>query len=85
MDVVDIATLVTYQRYTGNWRGAFASCVSTTHKMSMMMGKGMEKTLPGLDNFYMIGQWSRAGCDQGYLPCAVRNFLSVQSRVLRGK
>ncbi len=23
----------------------------------MMMGKGMDKTLPGLENFYMIGQW----------------------------
>ena len=57
VEVVDVATPVTYERYTGNWRGAFAGWAMTTRKMSMMMGIGMEKTLPGLDNFYMIGQW----------------------------
>ena len=61
VDVVDVATPVTYQRYTGNWRGAFAGWALTTHKMSMMMGKGMDKTLPGLENFYMIGQWVEPG------------------------
>lgn len=57
VEVVDVATPVTYQRYTGNWRGAFAGWALTTRKMSMMMGKGMDKTLPGLEHFYMIGQW----------------------------
>ena len=27
----------------------------------MMMGKGMDKTLPGLENFYMIGHWVEPG------------------------
>ena len=49
------------ERYTGNWRGAFAGWALTTRKMSMLMGKGMEKTLHGLDNFYMIGQWVEPG------------------------
>ncbi len=61
VEVVDVATPVTYQRYTGNWRGAFAGWALTTLKMSMMMGKGMDKTLPGLENFYMIGQWVEPG------------------------
>ena len=61
VEVVDVATPITYERYTGNWRGAFAGWAMTTQKMSKMMGIGMEKTLPGLDNFYMIGHWVEPG------------------------
>ena len=61
VDVFDVATPVTYERYTGNWRGAFAGWALTNRKMSMMMGKGMDKTLPGLDGFYMIGHWVEPG------------------------
>jgi phytoene dehydrogenase-like protein len=57
VEVVDVATPVTHERYTGNWRGAFAGWAMTTRKMSLMMGIGMSKTLPGLEDFYMIGQW----------------------------
>jgi phytoene dehydrogenase-like protein len=61
VEVVDVATPVTYERYTGNWRGAFAGWAMTTRKMGMMMGIGMDKTLPGLENFYMVGQWVEPG------------------------
>jgi phytoene dehydrogenase-like protein len=61
IQVVDVDTPVTYERYTANWRGAFAGWALTTRKMSMMMGTGMDKTLPGLDGFYMIGQWVEPG------------------------
>lgn len=61
LEVVDVATPITYERYTGNWRGAFAGWALTTRKMSMMMGIGMDKTLPGLSGFYMIGQWVEPG------------------------
>ncbi|MCB2213989.1 NAD(P)/FAD-dependent oxidoreductase [bacterium] len=57
IETIDVATPVTHERYTGNWRGAFAGWALTTRKMSMMMGKGMQKTLPGLQGFSMIGQW----------------------------
>lgn len=61
IEVVDVATPITYERYTANWRGAFAGWALTTRKMSMMMGRGMSKTLPGLRGFYMIGQWVEPG------------------------
>ena len=57
VEVVDVATPPTYERFTENWRGAIAGWSITSRKMSMMMGKGMDKQLPGLRNFYMIGQW----------------------------
>ncbi len=61
VEQTDVATPVTYERYTSNWRGAFAGWAMTTAKMSMMMGRGMRKTLPGLDGFYMVGQWVEPG------------------------
>ena len=61
IEVIDVATPITYERYTGNWRGAFAGWALTTRKMSMMMSGGMSKTLAGLENFQMIGQWVEPG------------------------
>jgi phytoene dehydrogenase-like protein len=61
VETVDVATPITYERYTGNWRGAFAGWAMTTRKMTMMTGKGMSKKLPGLEQFYMIGQWVEPG------------------------
>ena len=61
VEVVDVATPVTYERYTANWRGAFAGWALTTRKMSVMMGGGMDKTVPGLDGFWMIGPWVESG------------------------
>jgi phytoene dehydrogenase-like protein len=61
VEVVDVATPITYERYTANWRGSFAGWALTTRKMSMMMGGGMSKTLSGLEGFYMIGQWVEPG------------------------
>jgi phytoene dehydrogenase-like protein len=61
IEVIDVATPITYERYTANWRGAFAGWALTTRKMSMMMGQGMRKTLPGLEGFFMIGQWVEPG------------------------
>jgi phytoene dehydrogenase-like protein len=61
VEVVDVATPVTHERYTANWRGAFAGWALTRRKMSFMMGTGMPKTLPGLAGFYMSGQWVEPG------------------------
>ena len=52
VEMRDVATPMTWVRYTGNWRGAYEGRM--TPKTFMMQ---WEKTLPGLDNFYMAGQW----------------------------
>ncbi len=61
IESVDVATPVTYARCTANWRGAFSGWALTMRKMNMIMSQGMSKTLPGLDRFYMIGQWVEPG------------------------
>jgi hypothetical protein len=57
VEVVDVATPTTYERITENWQGAIGGWTITRRKMSMMMGKGMRKQLPGLERLYMCGQW----------------------------
>lgn len=57
IEVVDVATPVTYERYTGNWKGSYMGWMDTP----MTAGKSMERTLPGLENFYMAGQWVYMG------------------------
>lgn len=68
VEVVDVATPLTTERYTGNWQGSIEGWMINKETMKIMMsGKGMSKTLPGLKNFYMTGQWVEPG---GGLPTA---------------
>lgn len=57
VDVIDVATPVTFERYTANWKGSIHGWALGMRKMEYMVRMGMPKTLPGLSNFYMIGQW----------------------------
>jgi phytoene dehydrogenase-like protein len=61
VEMVDVATPLTTERYTGNWQGSIEGWMLTKKTMSMMFRGGMKKTLPGLKNFYMIGQWVEPG------------------------
>ncbi len=61
IEVVDVATPLTYERYTGNWRASMEGWMITTKTAGMMMGNAIPKTLPGLANFYMAGQWVEPG------------------------
>ena len=53
IEVVDVATPVTYERYTGNWKGSYMGWLA----IPSSFGSGMSRTLPGLDGFYMAGHW----------------------------
>lgn len=76
VEVVDVATPSTYMRYTNNWRGSFEGWLPVPGAMSAENYR-MKKTLPGLKNFYMTGQWMMPG---GGLPqCLMggRNITQV--------
>ena len=66
IEVVDVATPLTYERYTGNWQGANTGWLLTPATLPMLI-KGMRKTLPRLRNFYLAGQWVEPG---GSVPAA---------------
>ncbi len=63
VEITDVATPTTWVRYTGNWKGAYMGWAMTPLNTSIRM----KKTLPGLDNFYISGQWVSPG---GGLPAA---------------
>jgi len=54
VEVVDVATPVTFERYTGNWQGSPDGWCMT----GANLGAELPKRLAGLDHFYMAGQWT---------------------------
>jgi phytoene dehydrogenase-like protein len=67
VEMVDVATPLTFERYTGNWKGSFEGWLLTPQNAFTMM-RPMRQTLPDLQNFYMCGQWVEPG---GGLPTGV--------------
>jgi phytoene dehydrogenase-like protein len=76
VEMVDVATPNTFERYTGNWQASFEGWLPTPDVMS----KAIPKTLPGLHNFYMAGQWVQPG---GGLPCGITTGRDVVSRMCK--
>jgi len=73
VEMFDVATPMTFERYTGNWRGSYMGWASTTESLNIRMSK----TLSGLGNFYMAGQWVEPS---GGTPAAVmsgRNVIQI--------
>jgi len=74
--VVDVATPATVVRYTGNWRGSMEGWLYTP-------ATGIRQlpcVLPGLEGFYMVGQWISPG---GGLPAGLMTGRSVSKRIAR--
>jgi phytoene dehydrogenase-like protein len=57
VEMTDVATPITTERFTGNWRGLQAWSVPGE---PLAMLKGLTRTLPGLSSMYMVGQWAEA-------------------------
>ena len=76
VEMTDVATPATTVRYTGNWRGSFEGFMPTPGYLM----KGLPRRLPGLDDFYMAGQWTQPG---GGLPTGVMTAREVLQLVCR--
>lgn len=76
VEMVDVATPVTWHRYTGNWRGSFEGWLPTPRTLRLRM----RKTLPDLYDFYMVGQWVEPG---GGLPPAVLSARQTLQRICK--
>jgi len=70
VEMWDVATPLTIEQYTGNWKGSALGWNCTVDTFFMPMSK----TLPGLDNFYMAGHWVEPG---GGVPGAARSGRNV--------
>jgi phytoene dehydrogenase-like protein len=64
IEMIDVATPNTFERYTGNWQGSFEGWILNAENAFTRM----KRTLPGLENFYMAGHWVMPG---GGLPSGV--------------
>lgn len=73
VEVVDEATPLSYERYTGNWMGSTCGWLLTKETMPMLI-RSLPKTLPGLGSFYMAGQWVEPG---GSVPLAAASGRNV--------
>jgi len=73
VEMRNIATPLTYERYTGNWRGSFEGWLPTMENF----GLRMSKTLPGLRNFYMTGQWVEPGGTVAFVAVSGRNVIQL--------
>ena len=76
VEMVDVATPATTVRYTGNWRASFEGWMPTPRYLM----KGLPRRLPGLDDFYMVGQWVQPG---GGLPTGVMTAREVLQLVCK--
>lgn len=76
IETTDVATPATYIRYTGIWQGSYQSWAPTPQ----MVGRNLPKTLPGLDNFYMAGQWVWPA---GGLPGVIRIGRNIAQIICR--
>jgi len=76
IEMTDVATPLSYERYTGNWLGSTCGWL-LTDKTMMMMVKGLSKTLPDLDNFYMAGQWVEPGGSVPIVAMSGRNVVQL--------
>ncbi|MCB8968762.1 MAG: NAD(P)/FAD-dependent oxidoreductase [Ardenticatenaceae bacterium] len=76
VEVKDVATPLSYERYTGNWLGSTCGWLMTTKTM-MTMIQGMDKTLPGLDNLYLCGQWVEPGGSVPVVAMSGRNAVQL--------
>jgi phytoene dehydrogenase-like protein len=79
VEVTDVATPVTFERYTGNWKGSFEGWLITPDN-AYTMTKPMPQTIPGLKNFYMCGQWVEPG---GGLPTAVFSARRLLKKICK--
>lgn len=79
VEAIDVATPITFKRYTGNWQGSFEGWLITPENSNVIM-KPMSQTLPGLSNFYMCGQWVEPG---GGLPTGIMSGRRLLKAICR--
>ena len=76
IEVIDVATPATIIRYTGNWKGSMEGWLITPATGM----KTLPPVLPGLKNFYMVGQWISPG---GGLPSGLITGRMVSRRICK--
>ena len=75
VEMRDVSSPTTFVRYTGNWKGSVEGWLVTP--ATWRFGQVMRKTLPGLDHFYMAGQWVEPGGGLPAVAMSGRNVVQI--------
>jgi len=76
VEMVDVATPMTFERYTGNWQGSFEGWLITTKSIRMRI----PKKLRTVRNLHLIGQWVQPG---GGVPTGAMHGRAVIQAICR--
>jgi len=76
VEMTDVATPVTWHRYTGNWQGSYKGWLPSPQTLAMTM----RKTPPGLYGLYMVGQWVQPGGELSQAAMSARHALQTICR-----
>lgn len=76
IDMIDVATPATFERYTGNWKGS----IQGWQAENIFKSNPFRKELKGLSNFYMCGQWVEPGCGVPLAALSGRNVAQIICR-----
>jgi phytoene dehydrogenase-like protein len=76
VEMIDVATPGTYERYTGAWKASFEGWNMNTKTFGMRMSK----SLPRLRNFYMAGQWVEPGGSVFFVAVSGRNVIQIMCK-----
>ncbi len=76
IEVLDISTPLTFERYTGNWKASYEGWLMTPKNITLQL----PQTLPGLSNFYMAGHWISPG---GGLPSGLMTGRSAIKKICK--
>jgi len=82
IEFVDEATPLSYERYTGNWMGSTTGWLLTKETFPLML-TGIPKSLPGLEKFYMAGQWVEPGGTVSLAAASGKNAIQLICDELR--
>jgi phytoene dehydrogenase-like protein len=86
VEMVDVATPLTFERYTGNWQGSSQGWIPTPQAFALQERSLQEgnwpasRSVPGLEHFYMAGQWLEPF---GGLPVAALTARSLIATLCR--
>jgi phytoene dehydrogenase-like protein len=58
VEVVDVSTLLTWERFLGSTMGLGMYLNKKTGVLGSVFGKSQESTLPGLESFHLAGTWA---------------------------
>jgi phytoene dehydrogenase-like protein len=75
VEIVDVATPLTFERYTGNWQGMQAWPLGPN--LIETAAGGFTRTLPGLKSFYMAGQWADASVGLAAAAASGRKLIQM--------